>query len=156
MKITYLPKDPAIIKTISEWMYNHWFKSDPTKTLAEAFETLTELAHAESTQVPLMIVALNEQGQLIGFGCITDDGIGSQSHLTPWVSGIYVDVKERNKGVGSAICRHLVEEVKRLGFKKAYLFTESQEKLYSSLGWKTLCIDQNKGMDVTVMETDVK
>lgn len=149
MKITYLPKNESVIRTLATWIYQEWLTSDPNASIERMTSLLT--ARAESTEVPLTVVAMTDDGDPIGVANLTAADMKSRTDLTPWLSGVFVPPEQRGKGVGSALCIRIGEEAKRLKLKKAYLFTKDQHELYSKLGWKVLVRENYKDMDVTVM-----
>jgi N-acetylglutamate synthase-like GNAT family acetyltransferase len=150
MKIVYLPKDDELIKTLATWIYNEWLRSNPDASIDRMISILS--ARAGSVKVPLTVVALNDEGHPIGVANLTESDMKTRTDLTPWLGGVYVPPESRGKGVGSALCKRIENEAKRLDFSKAYLFTKNQQRLYSKLGWKTISVEQYKNMEVTVME----
>ena len=153
MKLTYLPKDDSVIKIIATCTYNEWLRSNPKASVERMTSILS--SRVESTTVPLTIVAFDENGAPIGFANLTKTDMQTRTDLTPWMGGVYVSPEFRGKGIGSAICKRIEEEARRLGFSKAYLVTKDKQNLYSRLGWKTISVEQYNGMEVTVMELSI-
>jgi len=48
-----------------------------------------------------------------------------------------VPAEHRNQGIGSALTERVADEASRLGVRDLYLYTDSQERLYARLGWRT-------------------
>lgn len=153
MKLVYLPKDEAILKTLASWTYNEWLQSNPNASIERMTSLLSD--RAESTQIPLSIVALNEQGQPAGIASLMAADMKSHPELSPWLSGVYVHPQERGKGIGSALCERVIAEARRLEIFKIYLVTQDQQRLYSRLGWKAVFDEFYNGSQVTVMEFDL-
>ena len=71
----------------------------------------------------------------MGTASLVNDDLDSHHHLSPWLANVFVHPSFRAQGIGAALCRQVVEEAKRLGLRKIYLYTSQQQELYSSLGW---------------------
>jgi predicted N-acetyltransferase YhbS len=149
MKIIPLPKDDNIIRTVATWFFHEWAALNPDASIDKIAAGL--VLRAESRQIPLTIIALNDNGTPVGAANLTPTDMQTHKELTPWMSGVYVLPEYRGRGIGSALCKRIEEEARRLSFSKIYLATEDQQSLYSRLGWKTLFDEEYKGVQATVM-----
>lgn len=59
-----------------------------------------------------------------------------QRHRFPWVSDVFVSEGCRNRGVATAMMRHIAEEP--TSNETLYLQTYSADSLYAALGWAVL------------------
>jgi len=57
---------------------------------------------ANTDRIPLAVVAL-DGGRVIGTGCLKVHDMDTRTELTPWLAGIYVELKQRGKDIGSKI-----------------------------------------------------
>lgn len=153
MRIEYLPKNESVIRTVATWIYNEWLQDNPSASIERMVNLLNE--RAESTIVPLSLVAFNANGIPVGVGSLTIADMKTHTDLTPWLSGVYVAPEERSRGVGAALCKGIGEEARRLGYPRAYLFTKDRQSFYSKLGWQRLFDEQYFGSEVTVMALEL-
>lgn len=72
-------------------------------------------------------------------------------HLTPWLSSVYVPPEHRGRGIATALSLRAVEEARRLGHERIYLFTPNSRALYARLGWQDLEVLHRQGISLTVM-----
>jgi GNAT superfamily N-acetyltransferase len=78
----------------------------------------------------------------------------THTHLTPWLSSVYVPAEFRGKGIASALSTRAITEAARLGFEQMYLFTPQSESLYARLGWNTFERTEHNGLPITLMKRD--
>jgi len=76
--------------------------------------------------------------------------------LTPWLASLYVGEPYRNRGVATALVRHVVHEAGRSGFPQLYLYTPDREPFFLALGWKTMIKEDYNGVPVTIMDLDLR
>ncbi len=72
-------------------------------------------------------------------GCcalVTNDLI-SRHDLYPWLAGLFVEKKERGKGLGNFMMQYLEKEVARMNFANVYLTTD-HAGYYEKYGWKRI------------------
>ena len=75
-----------------------------------------------------------------------------KTELSPWMSAVYVSPEYRGKGIGTLLCQRILEELKRLKVKEAYLYTADQVQLYAKLGWIPFDKVEYKGEMQTIMK----
>ncbi len=73
------------------------------------------------------------------------DTIQSLSNL------IYTSKGQRQKGLGSLLCKKIDEMAKAIGVKEMFLYTQTAESMYRKLGWSEMERIQYKGEDTVVM-----
>lgn len=72
---------------------------------------------------------------------VTD--LSSRKDLYPWLSALYVAPEFRNQGIGNVLINHIIDESRKAGHKKLYLFIDNRdlenlEKYYIKRGWQYL------------------
>ena len=149
MKVRHLAEHPDVIPTLAVWVYaqwGHWMSPDTTPaTLCRAFERGTVPG-----QIPETFVAM-EDGVPVGTSSLVAHDMAARMDLSPWLAAVYVAPEFRNRGVGSALVRAVMDEALALGVEELYLFTPDKMSFYSRLGWKVLEHREHHGTDVTVM-----
>jgi predicted N-acetyltransferase YhbS len=149
MKIEHLAEYPNVAPTLAAWVYDqwgHWMPLDTTlETLCRAFERRTVQG-----QIPETFIAI-EDGNPLGTASLVAHDLAERRDLSPWLAAVYVAPKFRNRGVGSALVRAVMDEALALDVEAVYLFTPDKMNFYSRLGWQVLEHRQHHGTDVTVM-----
>ena len=79
-----------------------------------------------------------------------------RTDLNPWVTAVYVHPGYRNRGVGSALMRHIETVAIDLGVEDLYLFTPDKQRMYATLGWKVIEKLAYHRMDVSIMAKDLR
>jgi predicted N-acetyltransferase YhbS len=76
-----------------------------------------------------------------------------RSELKPWLAQLYVDSREKGRGIGSALVHAAVERTRKLGFGCLYLYTSGTlPSFYERIGWIRRENVYYKDKDRTVME----
>ena len=92
-----------------------------------------------SSPLPRWYLMVDGNDEIIGsYGLITNDFISRQD-LCPWMCALFVDEKQRGKGLGGRLLAHAVLEAKNLGFEKVYLATD-HVGFYEKYGWSFIGI----------------
>jgi GNAT superfamily N-acetyltransferase len=146
-----LPTDTALIKLIAHWYLMEW--SIPSK---DTFEGLSRLP---AQGIPFQVV-ISVGGKPVATG-----GLYNNVNLHkveprfkafgPWLSVIYTAKGHRQKGIGTQLCKKVVEMAKALGVKEIYLYSHTAESMYKKLGWVEMERVQYKGKDTTVMRKEL-
>ena len=74
--------------------------------------------------------------------------------LSPWLSGVYVSLAWRGRGVGTALVRAATQRAASLGVRRLYLYTERAPQFYERLSWRELSRELYHGLPVIVMKCD--
>jgi GNAT superfamily N-acetyltransferase len=149
MQVKHLAEHPDAIPTLAKWVYDqwgHWMPPEATqKTLAREFKR-----RAVPGQIPETFVAVRDS-QPLGTASLVAHDLAERMDLSPWLAAVYVAPEARNRGIGSALVRAVMDEALALGVEELYLFTPDKMNFYSRLGWKVLERRQHRGRDITVM-----
>lgn len=136
IEIVELSQHMEFYETIVNWLYQewgsnnllywkHWIKSSTC-----------------SDDIPkTYILTLN--GEPAGTYSLWRCDLQSCQDLFPWFGGLYVAKKFRgqtfnNSKLGEIMQRHALKELKMMGYKKVFLFTEKNVTYYIRNGWKYL------------------
>jgi len=140
------------VSTLAAWHHEQFGYLNPSATIEQRIEKL--IASAQKGKLPLTVVAICEN-KLLGSASLLSKTITHQ-HLSPWLSSVYVAPECRNRGIGSALTQHIVQEAANIGIEKVYLFTPDAEALYASLGWKVIEYLEYQGHRLTIMSVSTK
>jgi predicted N-acetyltransferase YhbS len=102
MEITFLKQHTDSIPLIAEWYYREWKAIYAASGMSFEDVKRAIVGRANTDRIPLAVVAL-DGGRVIGTGCLKVHDMDTRTELTPWLAGIYVELKQRGKGIGSKI-----------------------------------------------------
>lgn len=151
MNISRLPNDEIVLLELATWLYNEWLHKNPKHTLDSTIELLR--SRAEKDTIPLSIIARENDGTLAGTASLTERDMGKD--FGPWLSGVYVSMLHREKGIGSMLCKQIHEEARTLDFNELFLFTKNTPThihLYQRLGYEILSKEKYLDEEVVIMK----
>lgn len=98
----------------------------------EMYASLVEHS-LDKNALPLMFVALDGD-RLVGTVGLWRCDLISRQDLFPWLAALYVDESYRNRRLGTALQRHVLEHCRRAGYRDLYLYT-GLNGYYEKQGW---------------------
>jgi len=152
-QIKFLSPEGGLADVLARWHQAEWghLSDRGVEERVKEFD-----AHYNSGQIPFTLVAFSGQ-QPIGCASLLEydlDGVPQYDRLTPWMGSVYVTPEFRRKGVASMLCKMAMDEARRQGVEKLYLFTPDQMALYQRLGWKTVATFSLRGETENLMTCD--
>lgn len=132
--IKNLKEDPMYIDTVINWLYSEWGNNNHKYWQSWIERSLF------SDKIPQTYL-LFVDGEIAGTYSLWRCDLQSRQDLFPWFGGLYIDPCFRGKKfndikLGVLLQNHAIQQLKKLGFKKAYLYTEKDPKYYISNGWQ--------------------
>lgn len=150
--IDYLANHSKLIPELSTLLYNEWADLYLAAGLTKQDLTNALELRCATNQLPLTLVAVAEDGQLLGAGSIKLDEPGTKEGLSPWLGGIYIKEQQRGLGLGALIVTALENKARELGVSALYLSADTAEGFYQKLGWFVLERLESHGVrDVVLM-----
>ena len=152
MRIEHLAEHPHLVPTVALWSKNEWghlCPDVPYEDYVSSYQKRTVHSTIRETFVAL------EGDTLLGTASIIEHDMSTRTELSPWMASVYVAPEFRNRGVGSALVRAVMEEAPRLGLERLYLITPDKVRFYSRLGWQVLETAKYRGEEVTIMVYEV-
>lgn len=120
-----------------EWGHP-WKSSDVSKRLEEKIKSTLKRIE----KYPILI--LLDEEKLVGFISLFENDLKTRKDLTPWYSTLYIKEEYRGKHLSKKLNDALIEEAKKLGYKKLYLKTDLNN-FYEKYGFKYLeTVDDEK------------
>jgi len=135
MRIEYLADHPRLVSQLAELHHEQWGHLHPDETLEQRTRRLK--AACGRGGVPSVVVALADDGVLLGSAMLVANDMATRPELTPWLAGVYVLDAYRDNGVGSALVRRIQAEAASMGARRLHLYTPSAARFYARLGWST-------------------
>lgn len=128
IRIINLAERIEFLDIVSQWLWREWASDKPLEYIK-----YSTLHNTQTNRVPMTYVALNGE-EPVGTVSIWMNDLRCRQDLYPWMASLFVIEEMRNKGIGTLLQNHVVEEAKRLEYKDLYLFTE-HNGYYEKFGW---------------------
>ena len=133
LQIKNLADYPEYISIVSQWLWEEWDKKEGHKLEHIEYRTRNAL---KRNDIPQTLIAVYD-GKLVGTVSIWNNDLKSRQDLRPWLSALFVKKEYRNNGIGTALQKAVIEEVKKLEYSTLYLITDLNN-YYEQMGWKFL------------------
>lgn len=150
-ELRYLARDPALVATVAGWHQATWGHLTGRSQAERIREFEPQL---ESRRIPLTVVAF-VTGQPVGSASLLVRDMDTHPDWSPWLASVFVLPGFRRRGIGERLCRRIVDEARRLGVPRLYLFTADRAAFYARMGWQALASEPYRGEQVTVMRMDL-
>ena len=134
MHISYLADSVELGEQLIPGLLDHWRPLMPDDTRESRLQRLR--LHLNRADLPIAWVA-HEGGRALGTAALRATDLPGRDDLGPWLGGVYVVPQFRGRGIAAALCRTVEARAAALGFRKLYLFTLDQQRLYERLGWRS-------------------
>jgi GNAT superfamily N-acetyltransferase len=136
LAFTLLATRPQEIPRLARWWCDEW--GLPTRH-SSFDEYVCELQALVGGVLPTHILA-DQSGTVVGVATLKvkldHPLMPGQSH---WLSGVYVDLPWRSRGIASSLCSEILDAARSRGVEQLYLQTERLDGgLYAKLGWMPL------------------
>ena len=86
--------------------------------------------------LPICLVALNIDGDVLGTAALRSEWVGSELGVSPWLAAVLVGKSHQGKGVGTALVEAIEDEARRLGFDAIYTSTDTAASILARRGWQ--------------------
>lgn len=134
--IAHLLEHPHLVPVLAEQFIEEWRPWYGPDGDGDAEADL--LACDSRDALPVCLIALDEDGNLLGTIAIRETSVGSDVAEGPWLTGLLVAPENRGKGVGTALVAALESEADRLGFKALYTSTDAADGIMRRRGWENI------------------
>jgi N-acetylglutamate synthase-like GNAT family acetyltransferase len=148
VQFAYLVDYPHFVPTLARWHFDAFGPLNPASSL-EKHQTFLKRT-LQKGAIPTTLIAFSGNA-LVGSASLVKHDLQDVMELTPWLAAVYVAPAYRERGLGSALVRRMVEEAKALGYKRLHLFTPDQEHFYAQLGWIKIEQMIYRGVDIVIM-----
>jgi len=143
---------PEFIRSAATWLYNEWGRRVPGRSIETAEVALKQ--ETDSAGLPVTLIAVDDSAP-VGVARLVENDLPAREDLGPWLASVYVPPEKRRCGIGTELCAGIVEQARKLGFKKIFLFTPDKSQFYHERGWSKVGTESHWLGSVTVMEINV-
>ncbi len=88
--------------------------------------------------LPVALVALDNDGTVLGTAALKRESVGSELGLGPWLAAFYVPIEHRKRGIGSALVEAIENKARNFGFESIFVSTDAAENIIRRRGWTLL------------------
>jgi len=154
MKFELLADNEEVIPILADWYFEEWGYLSKGSSLAKASEKLHDYLNFD--KVPLIVIAL-ENGAVVGASQLKYREMDIYPKKEHWLGGVYVSHNHRGQKIAEKIIGKVIAIAVELDICKLHLQTERLDGgMYKSLGWKPIEQVNYRGLDVLVMENEIK
>jgi GNAT superfamily N-acetyltransferase len=127
------PEDRTLIEQIADWYGGEWGMSKET--------TFRRLSDVSATRIPVQLLCFVNGNPVATAGLYSEVGLFQEHPVYqgygPWLALVYVTPEQRNRGIGSELCRAIEKTAASLGYTELFLYTSTAESVYARIGWMT-------------------
>ena len=158
--IDYLANCPELVDELARLSWEEWQEVYPQRQQTLAHSVKNYRDRMNTNRLPLTLVAVRTGlaincSELVGMVSLKFHDMDTRPDLDPWLGGLLVLPKWRNRGVGTMLMHRATEEARRLNVPQLYLWTHSAEGLYHKLGWEVVERTNYFGKEAVVMQIDL-
>lgn len=112
--------------------FSHWSQFSPVMTFKGTTHKFKNVY--TSNELPYGIAMMKNE-EIIGFCILKDFDLKNYPDITPNICDIMIFDEYRNQGYGTLLVDYAKKELKKLGYNKAFLWTDKAPKFYEKLGF---------------------
>jgi predicted N-acetyltransferase YhbS len=131
VKIFPLYAMPQYAGQVTDWIWQAFGTPDSR----DFFASIVATSQREG-QLPLTFVAV-EGHKLVGTVGLWRCDLISRQDLYPWLAALYIDEKQRGRGLGAKLQQHVIEHARTLGYPQLYLYSACKD-YYERFGWESI------------------
>ncbi|MDP2228016.1 MAG: GNAT family N-acetyltransferase [Moraxellaceae bacterium] len=149
--ISPLHQHPGLIPELARRHHPQWADVQPLMQLSDWEKEFTRHARTGTPALPTTVVALDDDGTLLGSASLVHDDMDGVAPFSPWLANVLVAPAARGRGVGAALMEAILEVAAERAYAQIYLFTEDQQDFYARRGWTLVEVRPHHGKTVSLM-----
>ena len=123
---------PKVVKLFQEEWEAYYGPAGPGIAEADIWEC------CQLNSLPLALIAIDENGEVVGAGTLRAESIGSAPDQGPWITTLVVEKRRRGNGIGTALISALEMEARRFRCQFIYTSTFTAGGILLSRGWQAI------------------
>lgn len=142
---------PDLAEVTVRWRREEWLRGkEPFESALKRAQTAT----AKRLQIPQTFVLLVDN-EPMGTASLTAHDLEERPHLTPWLAGVYVVPRARGRGYAAQLVAAVEDAAREAAIPMLWLYTNTAERIYTRIGWRTAEIVFHDGKPYVVMRRDL-
>lgn len=134
MKICHLIDVPQAVPVLAAWFVEEWRPYYGPDGPGDAEDDLRACMRKDA--LPICLVALDDQGDVLGTAALKHVSVGSDVADGPWLAAFLVGQAHRDRGVGTALVGAIEDAARDLGFDSVYTSTDGAGGIVERCGWR--------------------
>lgn len=134
IRICRLSAAPFAVDTLEQWFVHEWPPYYGPGGAGNAGADL--LACLNDDKLPIAVVALGENDQVLGTAALKADSLGSELGYGPWLAALLIAEPFRRQGIGNRLIERIEMEARRLGLASIYASTDTAVSMLARRNWK--------------------
>lgn len=122
-QVLHLCQQPRHSDAVAQWIHQAFWR-DVKNGMSEADLQAHLRGATDPDRLPLCLIAVDADGQLLGTIHLIDNDDRQRTHLWPWLAALVVVESQRGRCIGSALVRSLLLEARRLGLPRLFFGTD--------------------------------
>jgi N-acetylglutamate synthase-like GNAT family acetyltransferase len=140
-----LRETPEAGRLVAQAFKDGW----PAFFAGRSVEQIEEALFTEGDPLPAILVA-SVDGRLAGSVALRARSVETHEHLSPWVTGLWVEPGFRGLGLGRKLLLAIAEEAAARGYRQIYAVTNTARGLFDQMGWAAVEEIAYHGEEVTL------
>ncbi len=135
-KIIYLADARELVVPLAPLFIDEWEPYYGRQGPGDAETDLNDCCNHD--QIPLALVAVDNDGEIMGTAALKARSIETHRHLGPWLAAMFVVERHRGHGVNAALVAAIEENAIRLGYERIYVGARGMTSAMRENGWELL------------------
>ena len=136
IKICFLAEVPEVVPKLVKIFQEEWKAYYGPEGPGIAESDIWECCQINS--IPLTLIAIDDNGEVVGTGTLRAESIGSAPDQGPWITALVVEKSRRGNGIGTALISALEMEARRFRCQFIYTSTHTAGGILLSRGWQAI------------------
>lgn len=152
-RIVQLADAPDALPTLARWFVAEWAPYYGPGGPGDATADLEGCRNRDA--LPIALVALDDDGAVVGTAALKAESVGSEQAAGPWLAAFVVGRAHRRRGVGTALAAAVEAEARRLGHAALYCSTDVADDMLKRCGWRAHGVTQSLRGAVRIYRVDL-
>lgn len=136
IKICFLAEAPEVVPKLVKLFQEEWEVYYGPEGPGIAESDIWECCQINN--IPLALIAIDDNGEVVGTGTLRAELIGSTLNYGPWITALVVEKNRRGNGIGTALISALEMEARRFRCRFIYISTYTAGDILLSRGWQEI------------------
>ena len=143
---------PDLVEITARWRWEAFVRGSGRSY--EDVLAAAQLAEARGLAMPRTFVLLRD-GEPVGTASLAARDLEERPDLTPWLAGVFVVPQARRQGHAGRLVAAVEQEARARSIATLWLYTNTAERIYARIGWRTVETVQHKGQPFALMRRDL-